>query len=244
MIKNLSIILPLFNEAKRLEKTFKEIESFKQKVKNKKLEIFFIDDGSNDNSFILINSFKKKNSSKNFKIKYFKLQKNMGKGYALKKGIKMSSKSWVLTTDIDLSVPLTQILEWEKYEKFKKEKVFFGSRNLPNSKVRKKFIRFLLGTIFNFLIKLILNIELLDTQCGFKLYEKSVAKKVFSKLSNYGFAHDLELVLICKSRKIKIRELPVKWTHRSGSKVNILYDPLIMFLNIFLIRIKHRHLIT
>ena len=60
MIKNLSIILPLFNEAKRLEKTFKEIESFKQKVKNKKLEIFFIDDGSNDNSFILINSFKKR----------------------------------------------------------------------------------------------------------------------------------------------------------------------------------------
>ena len=88
MIKNLSIILPLFNEAKNLKKTFKEIESFKQKVKNKKLEIFFIDDGSNDNSFILINSFKKKNSSKNFKIKYFKLQKIWAKVMLLRKALR------------------------------------------------------------------------------------------------------------------------------------------------------------
>ena len=77
MVKNLSIIFPLFNEEKRLKKTFREILFFKKKVKKRKLEIFFVDDGSKDGSYLLVNKFIKKNSSKNFKIKYFKLRKNM-----------------------------------------------------------------------------------------------------------------------------------------------------------------------
>ena len=244
MVKNLSIIFPLFNEEKRLKKTFREILFFKKKVKKRKLEIFFVDDGSKDGSYLLVNKFIKKNSSKNFKIKYFKLRKNMGKGYALKYGVKKSTMSWVLTTDIDLSVSLLQLIEWEKTYKLQNEKVIFGSRNLKSSKVNKKFIRYFLGSLFNFLVKLVLNISLSDTQCGFKMYEKKVAKNIFSKLTNYGFTHDLEIVLFIRNKKIKIKELPVKWTHRSGSKLNILYDPLIMFFNIFLLRIKYRYLLN
>ena len=69
-------------------------------------------------------------------IKIFKLKKNMGKGYALKVGVNKCSLKWILTSDIDLSVPLTQILVWEKSDYFKFNKVIFGSRN--HEKIKSK----------------------------------------------------------------------------------------------------------
>ncbi|MDC3104335.1 glycosyltransferase [Candidatus Pelagibacter bacterium] len=239
MIKELSIIFPLYNEEKRLKNTFTEIIKFKKRLKKRKIEIIFIDDGSDDKSKILIDKFIVKSESQNFKIKNFKLKKNMGKGYALKEGVRKSSKKWTLTTDIDLSVPLSQIFIWEKNKLFKDKKIIFGSRNLKNSKVEKNFIRYILGKIFNFFVKTILNISLFDTQCGFKVYQTRIAKKLFSKLTHYGFTHDLELVLILKNMKIPIIELPVKWTHKAGSKVSIFIDPLRMFINILYLRFKY-----
>ena len=77
-----------------------------------------------------------------------------------------------------------------------------------------------------------------DTQCGYKLYKKQIAKLVFLKLKNYGFIHDLEIVLFLKSKKIKIIELPVKWIHKNNSQLNIFLDPIKMFFGILLIRLK------
>ena len=239
MINELTIIFPLFNEEKRLKKTFSEIQKFKKKVRKKKIEIIFVDDGSQDKSKSLLDSFIHKVSSKKFNIKYIKLRKNMGKGFALKVGIKKSSLKWILTTDIDLSVPLSQILDWEKNNYLKEKKVIFGSRNHQRSKVNKNFLRYILGKFFNFFVNTILCISLLDTQCGFKLYKSSIAKKIYSKLTNYGFTHDLELVLILNQKKIEIIELPVKWSHKSGSKVNIFLDSIKMFLNIIFLRFKY-----
>ena len=239
MIKKLSIIFPLYNEEKRLKKTFLEINKFKKKNKDIKLEILFVNDGSSDKSAVLINNFIINNKTKNLKIKYLKLNSNMGKGFALKFGVKKATMPWILTIDIDLSVSLFQITKWESSKFLKKEKIFFGSRNLKNSIVKKSLHRFFLGKIFNFLIKKILNISLFDTQCGFKLYKKNEAKNIFSKLTNYGFTHDLEIVLLARIKNIKIKELPVKWLHKSGSKLNIFYDSIKMFLNIFLLKIKY-----
>ena len=149
----------------------------------------------------------------------------MGKGYAIKHGVKKTSKKWILTTDIDLSVSLNQILEWEKYYPLHSKNIIFGSRNLSQSKVEKNFFRFVLGNFFTFFVKLFLNISLFDTQCGFKLYKKTTAKKIFSQLTNYGFTHDLELVIISKKLEFEIIELPVKWTHKR-SKLNIFLNQL------------------
>ncbi len=239
MFSELSIVFPLFNEERRLKKTFLEIRNFKKKVRKKKIEIIFIDDGSKDKSDLLIRQFIEKISSKNFIVKIFKLKKNMGKGYALKVGVNKCSLKWILTSDIDLSVPLSQILVWEKGDYFKFNQVIFGSRNHKKSRVNKNFVRFILGKFFNFFVLTILNISLLDTQCGFKVYKKSIAKKIFTKLTNYGFTHDLELVLILKKKKIKIVELPVKWVHKTGSKINIFFEPINMFLNILFLKFKY-----
>ena len=140
MINELSIVFPLYNEEKRLKETFLEITKFKKKVKKKKIEIIFVDDGSIDNSDLFVNKFLVKESSKNFLVKFYKLKKNMGKGYALKFGVKKCKFKWILTTDIDLSVPLSQMFEWEKKDYFKLNKVIFGSRNHKKSKDPQLFV--------------------------------------------------------------------------------------------------------
>ena len=239
MIKSLSIIFPVFNEELRLKSSFNHIISFLKNKKKFKIEIIFVDDGSKDDSFNIINKFITKFRNKKTIFKLVKLKKNLGKGAALKLGVKNASYDWILTSDIDMSVSLFQINSWIKNNQIKKKHlVYFGSRAHVKSKVKKKIIRNILGNIMRFLISVILDIKIKDTQCGYKLYKKDIAKLIFSKLKSYGFDYDLELVLFLKSKKIKITELPVKWVHKDNSSLNIFWDPLKMFFGIFKIKLR------
>ena len=139
-----------------------------------------------------------------------------------------------------MSVSLFQVYNWmEKKLINKKYTVYFGSRAHKKSIVKSKFYRKALGYIMRFFIFTLLNIKIKDTQCGYKLYKKSVGKFLFSRLKNYGFAHDVELVLMLKSKKIKIMELPVKWEHKDNSSVNIFWDPIKMLLGVLLMRFRY-----
>ena len=241
MIKSLSIIFPVFNEELRLKSSFNHIISFLKKKKKFKVEIIFVDDGSQDNSYNLINKFIKSfKPNKKIKIKVVKLKINLGKGAALKLGVKYAKHNWILTTDIDMSVSLFQFIDWAN-KKLINEKyfVYFGSRRHEKSIVKKKVYRNMLGNIMRLLVFAILNIKIKDTQCGFKLYKKQVAKLIFSKLSRFGFDHDLEIVLLLKSKHIRIKELPVKWVHKNNSSLNILREPIKMFLGIFLLKFRN-----
>ena len=239
MIKSLSIIFPVFNEELRLNSGFEHIKSFLRKKKNFKTEIIFVDDGSKDNSYKMIKNFILSQNKKN-RIKVLRLKKNLGKGGALKLAVKKASYDWILTTDVDMSVSLFQFLDWLK-KKFinKKYFVYFGSREHKKSIVKKNFFRNILGFIMRLLISLILKINIKDTQCGFKLYKKKIAKMIFPKIRNNGFDHDLEIVLQLKFKKIKIVELPVRWIHKDNSSLNILLDPIKMFIGILRMRIRY-----
>jgi len=241
MIKSLSIIFPVFNEELRLKSSFNHIKSFLKKKKKLKIEIIFVDDGSKDNSYKLIvkfvNNFKLKNK---VKFKIVKSETNLGKGAALKLGVEKAAYDWILTTDIDMSVSLFQISAWEKKKLIeKKHSVYFASRSHKKSIVERNFIRKVLGDIGSFLISVILNINIKDTQCGYKLYKRQHAKFAFSKLKNCGWDHDIELILLLKSKNIAIKELPIKWMHKENSKVNIFLDPIKMFIGILIIRFRY-----
>jgi len=240
MIKSLSIIFPVFNEELRLKSSFSHIASFLKKKKNFKIEIIFIDDGSKDNSYNLITQFVQNLKTNNrIKIKVIKSKRNLGKGSALKLGVKKAKHDWILTTDIDMSVSLFQFSNWMKKKLIhRKYFVYFGSRTHEKSIIKKNILRNVLGDIMRFFLSTILNIKMKDTQCGYKLYKKAVAKLIFSKLKNCGFEHDVELVLLLKSKRIKIRELPVKWTHKNSSSLNILWDPIKMLVGIFLLKFR------
>jgi dolichyl-phosphate beta-glucosyltransferase len=233
MIKSLSIIIPFFNEEQRIQSCFKQIAKFNKKIST---EFILVNDGSYDRSNFIVKEFLNKNSKN---IKLLNLKKNMGKGHALKKGIQVAKKEWILTSDLDLSVPLNQVLNWIKKNYLKKNcHIYFGSRGHKKSIVKAKLYRVFLGKIFRFIINILFKIEITDTQCGYKLYQKKIAKKIFKKIKMPRFEHDLEIVLNAKKLNHSIIELPVKWIHKSNSKLNIFIDPIKMFLGILLLKYK------
>jgi len=233
IINSLSIVIPIFNEEQRLLKSLKKIKKF---IKNKKIEVIFINDGSFDLSRKIVEEFIINNN----KIRIINLKKNIGKGGALKKGIQKAKYQWILTLDIDLSVPITEILSWLKNKYINNENfIYFGSRSNKKSKVKSKIYRDIFGKILSMLINLLLNLKISDTQCGFKLYKSNIAKQLFSKITRTGYEHDIELALLAKKSNLTIKELPVTWTHKSGSKVNLLVDSIKVLWSIIILKIRY-----
>ena len=240
MIESLTIILPLYNEEKRLKESFKKISKFLANNRIKIKELIFVDDGSTDNSSEIIKEYIKRNNLKNKNLKLIKYKKNKGKGNAIKVGVKNSTGKWVLTSDIDFSVSLFEIINWQKKGYIEnKYKVYFGSRSHKKSIVKSKLHRKIIGNLLRLIISFMLNIKLKDTQCGYKLYSRNIAKYVFSKMQSLKFEHDIEIVLILKKKKINIKELPVTWLHVPQSKVNLISDSIKVFKSIFILKNKY-----
>jgi dolichyl-phosphate beta-glucosyltransferase len=231
---NISIVLPFYNESKRITNIFKPIINLKKKIRN--IEFIFVNDGSVDSSINLINDFIKKNKIKNFKI--ISYLKNKGKGHALKMGVLNAKYEWILTSDIDLSVELDYFLNWFNLNKLKDNTAYFASRNNSGSKIKTILVRKFIGSILQYFVNIFVDKNLMDTQCGYKLYNKKYALKTFKNLSVKGFAHDIELIFLLKKNKIKIVELPVIWKHKTNGKINIITDPLIFFIIFFKIILK------
>jgi dolichyl-phosphate beta-glucosyltransferase len=238
MINSLSIIFPVFNEELRINNSLNKINKCIKVSKLKYLEIIFIDDGSTDKTLSIIKNFISEiKNNKKIRVLLIKNYRNFGKGYSLKKGILHSRAEWILTLDIDLSVNINQYQKWFLNRKSqKKYLIYFGSRNHPNSKVKKIFSRYLLGQFFRFIIYFLFKIKFYDTQCGYKLYKNTIANKIFSKLKDNRFAHDVEIVLIASFMKILIKEMPVDWVHKNHGKVNIFRDVFIMFWDLLMIK--------
>ena len=142
-----------------------------------------------------------------------------------------------------MSVTLHEIIKWLK-KKYINDKynIYFGSRNHKDSIVNAKIYRKILGNFFRFIVKSFLKIKINDTQCGYKLYKNKIAKKIFKKLKTNKFEHDLEIILNAKKFNYFIKELPVKWTHKPNSKLNIFTDSSKMLYGIILLRYRWNNL--
>lgn len=229
MIKSISVIYPVFNEEKRLKRTFDDINKFEKKIKNIKKEFIFVDDGSTDHSIKIIKSEFK--SKKNVKLLSYK--KNLGKGYALKRGVEIANNEWIITSDSDSSVSLFQLVEWIKKKYFDLNTyIYFASRNHELSVVKKKNIRKFLGVLFKYLIKIFFKIKMSDTQCGFKVYKSSIAKQLFKNIRTYDYMHDIEICIVSKQYKLNIKVLPVKWRHIDNSKISFIKDSFKVLLSL------------
>ena len=240
-IKELSIIFPIYNEEQRLAKSFIKVKKLFKSFKSINIEIIFVNDGSTDRTHKLVTSFIKSISKKNRKkLIYINYKNNKGKGYALKQGIKKSKKKWNLTCDIDFSTDPTEINKWVKLNYINDEKnCYFGSRSLESSVVDYSYLRYCLGNIFNIFVSMMFNLKISDTQCGFKLYHKSYSKKIFSKLQENGYSHDVEISILLKKNLVNVIELPIKWVHRDKSRLNIFYDGIKMIIKLLFIRFKY-----
>ena len=237
-----SIIIALYNEELRLDYCFNIIKKFLRKKGKLFLEIIFVDDGSNDMSKKKILNFINKNK-KNFlntKIKLISYKKNIGKGYAIKRGILTSRYEWIVTCDLDMSVLPDQFLIWKKKKFINNNKyAYFGSRENKNSVVQALFIRRIVGFILRLFVLALFNVKTSDTQCGFKVFHSNYIKKIFKKIKMKGYVYDVEVVLALKKRGIQIVELPLTWIHKEGSKVNLISDSVKFFFDLIILKIRY-----
>lgn len=227
----ISIIIPVYNEENRLEGGIKKVFEFIKKS-HVKYEVIVVDDGSKDSTFGLLLSLRKK-----YPIKLISHQNNLGKGAAVKKGIDNALGDLVLFSDIDLSVPIEFV---DKFQKAiaKRYDIVIGTRIAMGSTILKKqsFLRELLGGGFTILSNLLLGVRISDYTCGFKLFRKKAAKKIFSKQLIKRWAFDSESLFIAKKYNFCIKEVPVQWYHVEGSKVSFPKDLIVTFINLFQIR--------
>lgn len=230
----ISVIIPAYNEEGRITGTLGRIWNY---FKNKKIdfEMVIVDDGSTDNTEKIVKDFAQDKDN----VIYVKMDKNRGKGAAIKKGVLSSCGKYILFSDADLSTPIE---EFEKLYRYIKEgyDVVIGTRRVKSSNVVKKqpFLRRFFGTGFIYLVKIMFPSlsKITDFTCGFKLFDGQKGKKIFylQKIERWGF--DVEILLIAKILNYRIKQVPVTWRDLRRSKVNLKKDIIRSFSD--LIKIK------
>ncbi|MDS1029675.1 glycosyltransferase family 2 protein [Bacillota bacterium LX-D] len=228
----LSVVIPAYNEEKRLPKTLQKISSFLQ-GKDYAYEILVVNDGSKDGTKQVAEDFQKKDLN----IRVIDNPQNMGKGYAVRNGMLQARGQYFLFTDSDLSTPIEELDKfWSKFQEG--YQVVIGSRALKNSviKVSQPFYRVLMGKTFNVIVRFLFWTRIKDTQCGFKCFTQEAAQAVFPKQQIWGFGFDVEVLFIARKLGYKICEYPVEWVNSPDTRVSALKDSLKMFWELLKIR--------
>jgi dolichyl-phosphate beta-glucosyltransferase len=208
MKKTLDIIIPCYNEQDRISSTIVAIQEFQKKLPNYETSIIVVNDGSTDDTEIVLNKFQN--------IKVLSYDKNRGKGYALRAGVTTSTASLIYLCDADLSSPIEEIQNFLIH--IDENDVVIGSRNIYGAQIVTTRFRKFMGFISNKIINLVLGLNLTDTQCGFKML-KSTSKPAFLECKNDRWGYDFEFLYLAKQKDLKVKEIPVKWNHKEGSKV-------------------------
>lgn len=223
---DISVIIPAFNEEKRIKKTLDAI-LFYLEQKKYSYEIIVVNDGSTDKTKDVVLEFSSK------KIRILDNSSNRGKGYSIKQGFLAATKKWVLFTDADLSTPIEELETCFRYTD--RAAVIIGSRNLSMSHivVKQPFLRSTFGKIFPFFVRLLLLPQIKDSQCGFKLFRNDAAKKIAAMQQINGFCFDVEILFIAKKYGFVIQEIPITWSNDKRSKIKIISDSLAMFTDLF-----------
>lgn len=217
---HLSIVIPAFNEAARIERTLKRVLECVREHRWD-AEVLVVDDGSTDETAMIVRSFMQVSPE----LHLVQNPGNRGKGYSVRNGLLQASGETVMFTDADLSAPMEEA-----------ERLFaaieggadvaIGSRWLDRSRqtLHQPLYRRFFGRCFNGLTRAIMGLPYADTQCGFKAFRRPAAQVIFrlQRVERWGF--DPEILFIARKLGFKIAEVPVSWGHDERSKISYLRD--------------------
>ena len=227
----ISIVVPAFNEGGRIGNSIKKIDAF---IRQSQLSFEFIvvDDGSADNTAEIVRKSQVEG------LRLVQNGRNRGKGYSVRQGVLAASGKYVLFTDADLSAPIEELDKLLDEAMKEGVDIVIGSRAVDRKFIEKHQAPFreLGGILFNSMVRFILGLQLHDTQCGFKLFNRQRSRRIFELQRTSGFGFDPELLFIAKRHGLTIRETPVRWSHAEGSKVNFLRDGIRMLIDLVQIR--------
>jgi len=236
----LSVIVPAYNEEKRIINTLKEIDRYLRK-QDYEYEIIVVNDGSKDRTTEVVQKIIP--DIKNLRL--IDNKKNHGKGYVTRQGLLESKGKYRIFTDADNSTSINQIEKmWTEFKNG--YEIVIGSRDVKGAiiAVPQPWWRIMLGNIFNLIVQIISGLwGIWDTQCGFKCFSATATDRIFSKTKINRFAFDVEALVLAKKFGYKIKEIPVTWVNNAESTVGF-KSMIKMLIEIFQIKwnmISHKY---
>lgn len=225
----LTIVIPAYNEARRLPTTLEQILNYLDQ-QDYSASLIVVDDGSTDGTATVARTY-----DKQYRRVEVIENPHQGKGATVRRGMLAAEGDIVLFSDADLSTPigeLERLLPWfdEGYD------VVIGSREGAGARrYEEPFYRHLMGRVFNTLVRLLTVQGIQDTQCGFKAFRRDVARDLFNRMQLYRddakpivgamvTAFDVEILYLAQHLGYRIREVPVEWHYSNETKVNPLKD--------------------
>jgi glycosyltransferase involved in cell wall biosynthesis len=228
----LSIVIPVYNEERRLPSTLENLFSFLS-TQPYTAEVIVVENGSEDRTLKIALEF-----AERYKTLRVLQAPKRGKGLAVRKGMLAAKGSYRFMCDADFSMPVSEINRFlpPALEDFD---IAIASREAPGAvRYNEPHYRHIVGRIFNALIRILALPGLNDTQCGFKCFRAAVTEDLFRSQTVEGWSFDVELLFIARQRGYRIIELPIPWYFNSESKINVLRDSIRMVVELLKIRVN------
>ena len=231
LVPELSIIIPAFNEELRLPATLERIAEYLSTSAHL-AEVLVVDDGSKDGTAAVADYFRIKIPT----LRVISNGLNRGKGYSVRHGMQEARGRIALFTDADLSAPIEEA--GKLIEALKAYDVAIGSRAMDRNliTVHESPFREFAGIVFNKIVRCILWLPFVDTQCGFKAFRRERCGIIFEQQTIERFGFDPELLYLARHHGLRSVEIPVRWGHSPATKVSMLRDSMQMFIDVFTIR--------
>lgn len=212
----LSIVIPAYNEEVRLVPTLARIKEYLA-GQSYSSEILVVDNASSDRTSEV---------AREAGVEVLE-EPQRGKGAAVRTGVLAARGEQILFSDADLSTPIAEV-EGLMAELQAGCDVAIASRGLPESKlpVRQPWYRELVGRAGNVLVRLVAVRGIADTQCGFKLFPRAIARRLFGAQLMTGIAFDMEILFLAQRSGMKIAEVPVTWTDSPETRISRVRDSL------------------
>jgi len=231
----LSIIIPAYNEEKRLPSTLVRIRDYfaAAPLPGEEIEVIVVDDGSTDGTAGVVKEWTRGMPC----LKLLSNEGNRGKGYSVRHGMLEARGRLVLFTDADLSSPIEESAKLLAAIEGGND-VALGSRAIDRSliKVHQSHFREIAGMIFNGLVRLFTGLPFHDTQCGFKAFVREQSQIIFEQQRVERFGFDPEILFLAQRHGLRSVEVPVRWAHDPATRVRVVRDSLQMFGDLVLIR--------
>jgi dolichyl-phosphate beta-glucosyltransferase len=235
MLPAFSIVIPAFNEESRIARTLRLTLDYLRNV-SPESELIVVNDGSTDATATITREVF---SETNVSTQLLENFPNRGKGAAVRSGLLAAQKPIGLFFDADLSTPLGETPKVIVPIANGDVDIAFGSRAIDRSLIgqHQPWGREQGGRVFNLLVRLATGLPFWDTQCGFKALRLDVCRPILQAAHIDGFAFDVELLYLAQRAGLRIREIPVRWNHAEGSKVDFIHDSLRMLCEVIALRV-------
>jgi dolichyl-phosphate beta-glucosyltransferase len=227
----LSIIIPAYNEARRLPDSLRKIATYLA-AHPLPVEIIVVDDGSRDGTDAAAAT-----AAPQLPLRVIRRPANAGKGAAVRAGMLVATGEFVLFSDADLSTPIEEVERLLAALRAGAQ-IAIASRGLRASQVEvhQPWLRERMGKTFNVLVRLLVLRGIPDTQCGFKCFRREVVAPLFAPLHTAGFGFDVEVLTRARGLGYEIAQIPTRWINSKDSRLRPGVDSARMFLELLRIR--------